>query len=49
MKLAGASSAVAASLLGHSERINENNYTYDISQMEYKKEIVSEVSKINAK
>ena len=46
MKMAGASSAVAASLLGHSERVNESNYTYDISQMEYKREIVSEISKI---
>lgn len=46
MKMAGASSTVAASLLGHSERVNESNYTYDISQMEYKREIVSEISKI---
>ena len=46
MKMAGASSAVAASLLGHSERVNEINYTYDISHMEYKREIVSEISKI---
>ena len=32
----GVSSTVAASLLGHTEEVNELNYTYDITEMEYK-------------
>ena len=27
---------VAASLLGHTEKVNEENYTYDVSSMEEK-------------
>ncbi len=46
MRCAGVSSVIAASLLGHSEQINDNNYTYDTSEMEYKKEILEKISKI---
>ena len=46
MRLAGVSPVIAASLLGHSEQINESNYTYDISGMEYKKQIISEINRI---
>lgn len=41
LKTAGVSSVVAASLLGHTEQVNDRNYTYDTSNMEYKHEIVS--------
>ena len=33
----GVSAAVAASMLGHTEEVNERNYTYDASDIEYKK------------
>ena len=46
MRCAGISSVIAASLLGHSEQVNAQNYTYDTSDMEYKKEIISKISKI---
>ena len=41
LKTAGVSSVVAASLLGHTEEVNNQNYTYDVSEMEYKHDIVS--------
>ena len=46
MRLAGVPPVIAASLLGHSEQINESNYTYDISGMEYKKQIISKINRI---
>lgn len=36
MKCAGVSGTVAVSLLGHTEKVNEENYTYDVSSMEEK-------------
>ena len=39
MKCAGVSGTVAASLLGHTEKVNEENYTYDVSSMEEKSKI----------
>ena len=36
MKCAGVSGTVAASLLGHTEKVNEENYRYDVSSMEEK-------------
>ena len=36
MKCAGVSGTVAASLLGHTKKVNEENYTYDVSSMEEK-------------
>lgn len=44
MRCNGVSSTVAAAILGHSERVNENNYTYDVTQMEYKLSIVNQVT-----
>lgn len=44
MKCSGVSSVVAASLLGHTERVNNENYTYDITGMEYKREIVEKMN-----
>lgn len=47
MRCNGVSGVVAASLLGHTEEVNEKNYTYDVSEMKYKKEIISKLSKIS--
>lgn len=44
LRCMGVSSTVAAALLGHTERINENNYTYDISSMNIKREYVVKAS-----
>ena len=44
MRCSGVSATVAASLLGHTERVNENNYTYDITEMSYKRDIVEQLS-----
>lgn len=45
MRCAGVSSVVAASLLGHTEEVNQTNYTYDITQMDYKRDIIEKISK----
>ena len=34
MRCAGVSATVAASLLGHTEEVNQQNYTYDITKMD---------------
>ena len=36
----GVSTTVASSLLGHTERVNEQNYTYDVSEMAEKRSVV---------
>lgn len=36
---------VRASLLGNTEKVNEQYYTYDVSEMDYKKNIICEVNK----
>lgn len=43
----GVSATVAASLLGHTERVNEENYTYDVSSMAEKMKIVEIAGKIS--
>ena len=43
LKCNGVSTTVASSLLGHTERVNEQNYTYDISALEDKKRMVEQV------
>lgn len=43
MKCMGVSSTVAASLLGHTEKVNQNNYTYDVTNLEYKMELISKL------
>ena len=40
MRCDGVSATVAASLLGHTEEVNQANYTYDITGMDSKREIV---------
>ena len=43
MKSAGVSTTVAASILGHTEDVNESFYTYDVSDLDYKRRVLSEV------
>lgn len=43
MRCDGVSATVAASLLGHTEQVNEVNYTYDITGLDSKREIVKRV------
>lgn len=38
MKIQGASSVVASSILGNTETVNDNYYTYDITDIQHKKE-----------
>lgn len=45
MRCAGVSSTVAASLLGHTEEVNNSNYTYDITGMKYKMEVIQKINK----
>lgn len=44
MRCDGVSSTVAASLLGHTEEVNQLNYTYDITGMDYKRQIVERIN-----
>lgn len=37
----GMSTKAAASMLGHSESVNERHYTYDVTDLEYKRELLS--------
>ena len=38
---------VAAALLGHTERVNEENYTYDVSSIHEKMKIIEAAGKIS--
>ena len=43
LKCNGVSTTIASSLLGHTERVNEQNYTYDVSELAEKKSIVNAI------
>lgn len=45
LRCRGMSSTVASSLIGNSEKVNDSNYTYDTSDMEYKRGLLKEVNK----
>lgn len=45
MRCEGVSSVVASSILGHTEKVNNSNYTYDISNDQYKMDIISSINK----
>lgn len=45
MRCMGVSSTVASSLLGHTEEVNELNYTYDITGITEKKDIIENINK----
>lgn len=47
IKLLGASSMVASSLMGHSSNVNDRNYTYDVSNMDLKTELASKATQVN--
>lgn len=51
LKCNGVSTTVAVSLLGHTEGVNEQYYTYDVTEMQDKRTMVEMVTKeiINAK
>ena len=43
LKCNGVSTTIASSLLGHTERVNEQNYTYDVSELAEKKRVVNAI------
>ena len=45
LKTSGVSTIVASSILGHSQEVNEKFYTYDISNMDYKLNVVEDANK----
>ena len=45
----GVSTLMASSLLGHTERVNNSNYTYDLQEMNLKREAVETATKIVTK
>lgn len=45
MRCEGVSSIVASSILGHTEEVNNSNYTYDVSSFDYKSSIISNINK----
>ena len=46
LRCMGVSVTVAASLLGHTEEVNTNNYTYDVTSLETKKNYVKQAASI---
>lgn len=44
MRCSGVPAPVAASILGHTEKVNEENYTYDVTSMEEKLKILKAAS-----
>lgn len=46
MKCMGVPTPVAASILGHVEKVNENNYTYDVSSFDTKRNYIEAAGKI---
>jgi hypothetical protein len=45
MRCSGVSATVAASLLGHTAEVNEQYYTFDVSSLQEKAKIVSNINK----
>ena len=45
MRCAGVSTTVAAALLGHSEAVNIKYYSFDMSSLEDKREIIENVNR----
>ena len=43
LKCNGVSTTVAASLLGHTEEVNEKYYTFDTTDLKYKTKIIEEI------
>lgn len=47
LKRNGVSTTMASSLLGHTERVNEQNYTYDLSELAEKRQAIKAIVTIN--
>lgn len=45
MRCNGVSPIVTAALLGHTVKVNSENYTYDVSDMSYKQSVVAQINK----
>lgn len=45
MRCDGVSPVIASSILGHTEKVNNANYTYDISNNQYEMDIISSINK----
>ena len=45
MRCNGVSPVVTASLLGHTVKVNNENYTYDVSDMSYKASVISDINR----
>ena len=45
MRCSGVATPIVASLMGHTEKVNDDFYSYDVSGDKYKLEIVSKVNK----
>ena len=46
LKNVGANTFMAASLLGHTQEVNDNYYTYDVSNLELKKELLEKANQV---
>lgn len=44
MRVNGADSVTTAVLIGNTPEVNENFYTYDVSESDYKNELIRKVS-----
>lgn len=49
LKYIGANTSIAASLLGHTAEVNKNYYTYDVSALDFKKELLTKTHQILTK
>ena len=47
MRCNGVSATLASSLIGNTERVNDRNYTYDVSELEEKREIIDRATQGN--
>lgn len=47
LRCIGVPVTIAAAILGHTEEVNEKNYTYDVSSMQKKAEYIEMASKIS--
>ena len=49
LKNRGITTATTSALLGHTEAVNKNNYTYDMSKMTENKKVLEDISRIVTK
>ena len=46
LKFVGADTETAASMMGHTPEVNVSNYSYDVTDMNYKRNILEQAQKI---